>query len=163
MSDDRAIAEYTRAEYGALRQRLEVARDTLRAGNSLLQSAARAYYVVYVVASYAAGQHAVEVTHWRRGKLKTEKNFSHYEFVDVVWALYSGTKRGNVSNPGSSPGITSAHYDEKQAYRKADSLLQARIEADYGPSTFAEPYTGAEVDRLLQTAKCLIEDMERLI
>ncbi len=77
----------------------------------------------------------------------------------MVWALYAGTKRGNVSNPGSSPGITSAHYDEKQACRKADALFQARIEADYGPSTSAEPYTAAEVDELLATAKNLIEDL----
>jgi hypothetical protein len=163
MSDDRAIAEYTRAEYGALRQRLETARDTLRAGNSLLQSVARAYYVVYVVSSYAAGRHDVEVTHWRGGKLKTEKNFSHYELVDVVWALYGGTKRGNVSHPGSSPGITSARYDERQAYRMASALFQARIEANYGPSAFAEPYTAAEVDRLLDAAKYLVQDLERLI
>lgn len=163
MSDERAIAEYTRTEYDALRKRLEGARNTLRAGNSLLQSVARAYYVVYVVASFAAGRQNVEVTHWRSGRLKTEKNFSHNEFVDVVWALYSGMKRGNVSNPGSSPGITSAHYGEKQAYRKADALFQARIEADYGPSSSAEPYTASEVDRLLETAKYLIDDLERLI
>ncbi len=163
MSDDRAIAEYTRAEYDTLRKRLEDARDTLRAGNSLLQSVARAYYVLYLVASYAAGKQGVEVTHRRGGRAVTGQDFSHYEFVDVVWALYDGTKRGNVSNPGSSPGIISAHYNEKQAYRKADALFQARIEADYGPSTSAEPYTAAEVDELLETAKYLIEDLERLI
>jgi hypothetical protein len=46
MKDDRAIAEYSRAEFDALRSRLMDARDTLRAGNQLLQSVARAHYVV---------------------------------------------------------------------------------------------------------------------
>jgi hypothetical protein len=163
MSDDRPIAQYTREEYDVLCKRLQNASDTLRSGNSLLQSVARAYYVVYVVGSYAAGTQGVKVTHRRAGELVTEQDFSHYEFVDVVWALYTGNKRGKVSDPGASPGIRSAHYEEREAYRNANALFQARIEADYGPSTSAEPYTAAEVDRLLETAKYLVEDLERLI
>ena len=49
---DRAIADYTRSEFDVLRKRLEVARDALRREYCLLQSVARAYYVVYVLAEY---------------------------------------------------------------------------------------------------------------
>jgi|SRR5947209_1337272 len=160
---NRSIAEYTRAEFDALRKRLEDARDTLRAGDSMLQSVARAYYVAYVVASFAAGRQGVKVSHWRERQLVTEQNFSHTEFVDVVWALYYGTKRGHVSEPGKSPGIPSSNYSEHEAYRAANTLFQTRVEADYGPTDVAEPYTTAEIDELLKVAKNLVEDLECLL
>jgi hypothetical protein len=163
MKDDRAIADYSRAEFDALRSRLADARDTLLAGNRLLQSVARAYYVVYATASYAAGKHGLKVTHRRGGEKSVDQKFSHNEFVDVVWALYTGNKRGNVLDPGGSPGPTSAHYDGAEAYRQANNLYLRRIEADYGPTASAEPYTRAEVDAMLKTAKNLTEDLERLL
>lgn len=163
MSEKRPIATYSRAEYEALRKRLEAARDTLRVGGALLQSVARGYYVVYVVASYAAGKYGTEVTHRRSDEEVTEQRFSHYEFADVVWALYTGNKRGSVTNPGSSPGIISAYHNERQANRKAIDLAQLRIEADYGPSSAAEPYTAAEVDEYLKSAKYLTDDLENLL
>jgi hypothetical protein len=38
-----------------------------------------------------------------------------------------------------------------------------RIEADYGPNTIPEPYTASEADTLLEMAKNLTEDLERLL
>jgi hypothetical protein len=163
MKDDRAIADYSRAEFDALRSRLMDARDTLLAGNRPLQSVARAYYVVYVTASYAAGEHGVKVTHRRDGAKIVDQKFSHSEFVDVVWALYTGNKRGNVQDPGGSPGPTSAHYEGTQAYRQANDLYLVRIEADYGPTASAEPYARTEVDAMLKIAQNLTEDLERLL
>ena len=139
------------------------ARDTLRDGNRLLQSVARAYYVVYVTASYAAGKHGLKVTHRRGGQKIVDQKFSHNEFVDVVWALYTGNKRGNVQDPGGSPGPTSAHYNGEEAYRQANDLYHMRVEADYGPTISAEPYTRAEADIMLKIAKNLAEDLERLL
>ena len=163
MKDDRAIADYSRAEFDALRSRLMDARDTLRAGNRLLQSVARAYYVVYVTASYAAGKHGVKATHWRGRKEIVDQKFSHNEFVDVVWALYTGNKRGNVQHPGGSPGPTSAHYNGTEAYQQANKLYHIRVEADYGGSLCVEPYTRDRIDELLKTATKLTEDLERLL
>lgn len=163
MSDGRAIADYTRQELDTLRARLVQARDTLRAGGRLIQSVARGYYVVYVTASYAAGRHGVQVTHTRRGKRVTDQDFSHSEFVDVLWALYTCGKRGNVTEPGDSPGIASAHYSDRNLYRAANEIFHVRLEADYGPSISEEPYPEAEVDKLLMTAKNLTEDLERLL
>ena len=159
----RCIAEYTRAEFDALRSRLENARDVLRSGNSLLQSIARAYYTVFVMASFGAGRHHVKATHWRERGHVTNQDFSHSELPAIVYALYCGGKRGNITDPGGSPGIGTGNYTEQEAYRKASELSQVRIEADYGPSPVPEPYTVAQADMLLATAKKLTEDLERLL
>ena len=163
MKDNRAIADYSRAEFDALRSRLMDARDTLLAGNRLLQSVARAYYVAYVTASYVAGKHGVKATHRRGGEEIVDQKFSHNEIVDVIWALYTGSKRGNVRDPGGSPGPTSAHYDAAAAYRQANELYHMRVEADYGPTSCVEPYTRTRVDELLKIADNLTEDLERLL
>jgi hypothetical protein len=101
----RSIAGYTRAEYDALRQRLERGRDALRGTEQLLQSVARAYYVVYATASFAAGKHGVKATHVRGGERVTDQDFSHSDLPDVVYALYTGGKRNAITDPGGSPGI----------------------------------------------------------
>jgi hypothetical protein len=142
---------------------LENARDALRSGNCLLQAVARAYYIVFVTASFAAKKYDVEATHWRERKRVTNQDFSHTELPDVVYALYCGGKRGTISNPGGSPGIGSGSYTEHEAYRNSDALYHWRIEADYGPSTAPEPYTVAQADTLLETANKLIEDLECLL
>jgi hypothetical protein len=159
----RFIAEYTRDEFDALRKRLEHARDTLRAGNCRLQSVARAYYIVFVTASFAAKTYDVRATHWRDRKRVTNQDFRHNDLPDVVYALYCGGKRGNISDPGGSPGIGSGNYKEHEAYRNADALYQMRILADYGPTTVPEPYTAAEAEMLMETANKLTEDLERLL
>jgi len=159
----RCIAEYTRAEFDALRKRLENARDTLRAGSCLLQSVARAYYMVFVTASFAAKKYDVKATHWRERKRVSNHDFSHNELPDVVYALYCGGKRGNISDPGGSPGIGSGNYTEHEAYRNCDALYQMRILADYGPSIAPEPYSATEADSMLETANKLTEDLERLL
>ena len=157
------IAEGSRAEFDALRQRLEKARDALRHNQQFLQSGARAYYVVYAVASFAAGRHGVRATHIRGGRRVTDQDFSHNEIADVVYALYTGGRRGNISEPGGSPGIGSGNFTYQQAYRNADILHQMRLEADYGPTRVPEPYAVAQVDEWLVMANDLTQDLESLL
>jgi hypothetical protein len=160
---DRAIADYSRSEFDVLRKRLEVARDALRRESCLLQSVARAYYVVYVLASFVGGKHGVMATHTRGGERVTDQDYSHTEFPALVYALYTGLKKQTITNPGSSPGIGSGNYTEREAYRQAGILVQMRMEADYGPSIAAEPYGAAEADAWLAVAKNLAEDLERVL
>jgi hypothetical protein len=159
----RCIAEYARGEFDALRTRLGDARDALRAANRHLQSVARAYYVVYATASFAAGKHGVKATHVRDRKRVTDQDFSHAEQPDVIYALYCGMKRGNITDPGGSPGIGSGNFTEQQAYRHANLLYQLRLEADYGPTTAPEPYGAAQIDAWLDVAKKLALDLETLL
>jgi hypothetical protein len=159
----RRIAQHSPAEFDALRQRLEKARDALRRDQQLLQCGARAYYLVYAVASFAAGRHGVKATHIRGGKHVTDQDFSHYEIADVVHALYTGGKRGNVTEPGSSPGIGSGNYTDHQAYRNVIALYQVRLEADYGPSSVPEPYPASQVDGWMTMANNLRQDLESLL
>jgi hypothetical protein len=91
-------------QYGLQVKRQEKAVTDLRAGGSLLHAIARAYYLVYVTASYAATVHGLTANHVRQGKEVVERDdFSHNSIPDVVEALYSGT-----SEEGSPP-------DERQA------------------------------------------------
>jgi hypothetical protein len=159
----RSIAEYTRAEFDALRSRLENGRDTLRRGGALLQSVARGYYVVFALASFVAGKYTVRATHLRGGKLVTDQNFSHAEFPPLVYALYSGNKKETIQDVGSSPGIGSGAYGDREAYRHADTLMEIRVKADYGPTTFPEPYDSAQADAWLNIAKHLVQDLETLL
>lgn len=158
-----SIAQYSRMEFDALRRRLEKARDALRREGQFLQSGARAYYVVYTVASFAAGRHGVCATHTRNGERVTNQDFSHNELPDVIHALYTGGKRGNITEPGSSPGIGSGHYTHQQAYRNADVLYHMRLEADYGPTPVIEPYTAAQADAWFTIANHLTNDLETLL
>ncbi len=156
----RSIAHYSEAEFGALRARLEGARDTLRRDGRLLQSIARAYYVVYAVASFAAGKHGVKATHVRDRELVVDQAFSHTELPAVVYTLYTGLKKETISEPGDSPGIGAGNYDEREAYRQAGRLVQLRLEADYGPSDVAEPYDTRQADSWLLVARNLTQDLE---
>ncbi len=131
----RNIADYTPPEFEALRQRLETGRDALQAGGARLQSVARGYYVVYALASFLAGKYRVQATHGRAGKTVTDQDFSHTELPPLVFTLYTGNKKESIQDPGSTPGIGSGKYDERQAYRHADTLMQMRMEADYGPAS----------------------------
>ncbi len=159
----RGIAGYTKAEFDALRQRLERARDTLRCDGQLLQSVARAYYVVYVLASFAAGKYGVKATHARSGEIVIDQDFSHNELPDVVYALYTGGKRGTITDPGGSPGIGSGNYDDRGAYRNTRTLYLMRLEADYGGKLLVEPYPTAKVDEWLTMAKNLAQDLETIL
>jgi hypothetical protein len=159
----RSIASYTRAEFDAVRQRLGAARDALRAANCRLQSVARAYYVVYLTASYAAGKYGVKAMHWRRGERIADQDFSHAEFSDLVYALYTGCKRGNIFEPGASPGIGSGNYDDRNAYRNCVTLYELRVEADYGPNSAPEPYDKAQIDTWLVMAQRLTQDLETIL
>ena len=103
----RSIAEYTKAEFDVLRNRLENARDALRSSGCLLQSVARAYYIVYATASFGAGRHGVKARHFRGREQVVDQDFSHNELPDVIYALYTGGKRANIDDPGSGPGIGS--------------------------------------------------------
>jgi hypothetical protein len=159
----RSIAEYTRPEVDKLRVRLEDARDTLRSGGRLLQSIARAYYVVYVIASFAAGKHGVRTTHLRGRNQIVGQDFRHTELPAVVFALYTGLKKDSIEDPGGSPGIGSGNYDEHKAYRHVNALVQLRFEADYGPARTVEPYGMAEADGWLRIAANLTQDLESIL
>jgi len=146
MMRNRNIADYSRAEFDVLRRRLEIARDTLRRNGSLLQAAAQAYHVVYALASFAGGKHGVKATHMRGGERVADQDFSHTELPALVYALYTGLKKETITDPGSSPGIASGNYTEREAYRQAVVLVQVRMEADYGPSAVLEPYDVTKAD-----------------
>jgi hypothetical protein len=161
--EKRRIAQHSSTEFDALRERLAKARDALRQDQQLLQSGARAYYVVYAVASFAAGRHGVKATHVRGGQRVTDQDFSHNEIPDVVHALYTGGKRGNISEPGSSPGIGSGNYIDYEAYRNTIALYQVRLEADYGPTPVPEPYPATQVDGWMTMANLLTQDLESLL
>lgn len=156
------IAAQNPTQYGALRGRLILARDSLDAVGQRLQAIARAYYAVYALACHLAGKFGVLATHARAGERVTDCDFSHVEIPDVVYALYTGNKRGNVTDPGSSPGIGSGIYSDQEAYRNLNTLMQIRIEADYGPSVVHEPYDAAQTGRWLEMSKGLMRDLETL-
>jgi hypothetical protein len=159
----RSIADFSRQEFEALRERLEFARETLHCGGAFLQAVARAYYVVFALASFLAGKYGVRATHVRGRNQVTDQDFSHSELPSLVYALYCGNKKENVKDPGSSPGIGSGNYNERAAYRSADMLMETRLEADYGPSSVPEPYGKEQADRWLTIAKNLTMDLETLL
>ena len=156
------ISAQNPAQYRALRGRLILARNSLDAVGQRLQAVARAYYVVYALACHLAGKFGVQATHVRAGERVTDSDFSHAEIPDVVYALYTGNKRGNVTDAGSSPGIGSGTYSDQEAYRNLDTLMQIRIEADYGPSIVREPYDAAQTGRWIEMSKSLVRDLETL-
>ncbi len=135
----------------------------MRRGGRLLQSIARAYYVVYVVASFAAGKHGVRVSRTRGRKQTVGQDFRHTELPAVVFSLYTGLKRDSIEDPGGSPGIGSGNYDEHTAYRHVNSLVQLRFEADYGPARAVEPYGMAEANGWLRVAANLTQDLESVL
>ena len=153
----------TPEQYERQRTRQEKAVADLRKGGSFLHAIARAYYLVYVTASYAASRHGVVVTHSRGGQESLEKDdFSHNSLPDVVQALYSGNKHGRVS-PGSTPGVGDGCFTDRDAAKKSDLLQRDRKDADYGPTMVAEPYSGTEADERLEWAKMLVEDLRKLL
>ncbi len=103
---DNPISAQNPSQFSALRGRLTLARDSLDAVGQRLQAVARAYYVVYAVAS----------------------------------------------------GV----YSDREAYRNINTLMQMRIEADYGPSIVHEPYDAAQTGAWLEMSKNLVGDLEKL-
>jgi hypothetical protein len=85
------------------------------------------------------------------------------ELPPLIYALYSGNKKEAIQDVGSTSGIAAGRYDASTAYRKADGLMRMRIEADYGPSSSAEPYDRAHIDEWLETANDLVRDLESLL
>lgn len=160
---NRGIAHQDGTEFDALRDRLQSAREALRSGGAGLQSVARGYYVVFALASFLAGKYEIRASHVRNGVPVTDQNFSHAELPSLVYTLYSGNKRETIRHPGSTPGIGAGRYDADGAYRNADKLMRARLEADYGPSRSAEPYGMARIDAWLTLADDLIRDLETLL
>lgn len=153
----------TLEQYKRQRTRLERAVADLRSGSSLLQAVARAYYLVYATASYAATVHGLTVSHSRYGQEGVERDdFTHNAMPDVVQALYSGNKHGRVS-PGGTPGIAGGHFNEREAAKRVDLLQRDRKDADYGPTNVDEPYSPDEADERIAWANKLLEDLGRLL
>ena len=112
----------SREEYDRQIERQRRAISVLRDGGSLLHAVARAYYLVYVTASFVATHHGVEVTHSRSGREVVDRDdFTHNALPNVVEALYSGNEHGRVS-PGSTPGIGNGHFTDRDAAKKTDLL-----------------------------------------
>lgn len=149
-------------QYRVQRARQEKAVVDLRVGGSLLHAVARAYYLVYITASYVGSRHGLEVTHSRGTETIDRDDFTHNAIPDVIQALYSGQKRGKVS-PGNSPGIGSGHFTDRDAGKKADLLQRDRKDADYGPTKVLEPYSESEADERIDWANWLIKDLETLL
>lgn len=88
--------------------------------------------------------------------------FSHRAMPDVVRALYTGNRSGNVG-PGSHSGIVGARLHEQVAARYAHRLYLDRLRADYGPTETAELYDADETDERLRWANLLIFDLRKLL
>jgi hypothetical protein len=153
----------TRKEYETITARLEAAVATLRANGCLLQALARKYYVVYITATYAAVVNGLEVTHSDGRRSFASQKFHHNEMADVIRSLYTGHKRGTVTNTGACPGIVGANLSDGDAWRFVEVLQQARKIADYGPGEVLEPFTEAQVDERLQKAAAMVEDLRKII
>jgi hypothetical protein len=152
----------TRAQYDIQYMRLEKAISDLKTGGSLLHAVARGYYLIHLTASYLAAKFGVVVTHASRGRERESEKFSHQATVLLVETLYKGERHGNVS-PGSAPGIANATLKTRDAARHVQLLQRDREDADYGPTSVAEPYTLAEADERLNWAKTVADDLRRLL
>ncbi len=151
----------TPVQFTALCDRLEAAATALRERGCLLQSIARRYYLVYAIAGRAAEKYGVTIATERRRGARSDR-FTHQSIPDVVYALYTGNKRGNA-DPGSTPGIGSGRLSERQVIRYVNELQKDRKYADYGPTEEREPYGRAETDERLAQANCIIDDLRTLL
>lgn len=160
--DRRSIAEYTAHEFDMLRSRLERARDLLRAGGAFLQSVARAYYVLYALASFLSGKYGIHAVRMRSRDKVMDQRFSHMELPALVYALYSANKKDSVQD------VECARHRFGSVRRargipKGERPCADAIQADYGPSTSAEPYSMAQTDAALATAQKIVQDLETLL
>jgi hypothetical protein len=76
------VMALTREEYDRQVERQRKAIADLRGGGSLLHAIARAYYLVYVTASFVATHHGVEVTHSRGGKEVIDRDWKRPFGID---------------------------------------------------------------------------------
>jgi len=152
----------TATQFAALCARLDTASKALRASGSHFQSIARRYYLVYAYAAKAAVKHGVSIQH-RRGKQEVETEvFTHQALPDVIYALYTGNRRSNVS-PGSTPGVIGGRLSDREAISYANALQKDRKLADYGPTDEIEPYTEEEANKRVRWADLLVEDLRTLL
>lgn len=152
----------TRAEYDIQYARLEKAVADLTAGGSRLQAIARAYYKIYVTASYLASKFGVVVVHNRGGRQDEKDEFTHTATVMLVQTLYDGMPHGNVQ-PDKAPGIGAPRLQVGEAARYVQQLQRDRVDADYGPTRVAEPYTKDQADERLKWAGDVVEALRSLL
>jgi hypothetical protein len=147
-------------EYERQKQRMESAVRILRDAGARLQAIGRAYFLVHLVASYAAAKHGVTV----RGPKPGRKvgHFTHNAIPDVVKVLYTGNGSARVL-PGSTPGIGTGNLTEREAARYVDLLQRDRKDVDYGPTDDLEPYTAAQTDERLRWAALLVDDLRTIV
>lgn len=156
------VSVRTPAGFTALNQRLERASSVLREGSCLLQSIARRYYAVYALATYLAAKYGIKAHRRRDGESTTSDQFSHNDLPDVVYALYTGRRSGNVG-PGRHCGVLGPILTDREAVVYAAKLQRDRIAADYGYTERVEPYAAAEADEHLSWANHLIADLRTLL
>jgi hypothetical protein len=152
----------TTDEYERQKRRVEAAITLLRSGGSRFQAIGRAYFLVHLMASYAAAKHGVTVKHEKHGRKVELDHFTHNVMPDVVKALYSGNASGRVT-PGSTPGIGAGNLTERQAMRYAELLQRDRKDVDYGPTDELEPYTEHQTDERLRWAAMIADDLRKIV
>jgi len=151
----------SRDEYDRQRQRLKKAILDLRRGGSLLHAIARAYYIVYLTASYAAHKFGVTAPYFRKLQGSRSNQFTHTSIAAVIHVLYTGNRSGGIS-PGSAPGIVGL-LSHGEASRYAERLQRDRLDADYGPTQALEPYDELQADERLEWANMIVEDLRRIL
>jgi hypothetical protein len=153
----------TTEQFTALCERLERAANALRDNGCFLQAVARRYYLVYTVATRAAAHCGITVTQRAQaGAVVQSSQFSHRAISDVVKALYTGRRSGNVG-PGNHSGIIGARLGDREAARYADWLHRDRILADYGPTDTTEFFDAGQADERFQWANSIVHDLRALI
>jgi hypothetical protein len=148
---------------------MPTAADSVRKGGSrtsrrgsFLRAIARAYYIVYATAAYAAAKYGVTILHTRQGREIESDEFTHNAIADVVKALYTGNKVGNIT-PGSTPEIGSGNLSARDAAEYVSRLQRDRKDADYGPTKMLEPYSESRAIERLGWANMVAQDLEALI
>ena len=134
----------------------------LRERGCLLQAIARRYYLVYTVATYCAANCGITVVRRRSEALMECDQFTHNELPDVVRALYTGLRSGNVG-PGRHAGLVGAVLNVREAVRYVQDLQWDRKDADYGYLEKIEVYDTAQADRRLNWANGLVADLRKLL
>lgn len=143
-------------------ERLERASIALRERGCLMQAIARRYYVVYTMAGYLSAKYGITPARRRETERDEADRLFHTELPDVIRALYTGRRSGNVG-PGTHSGVLGAILTENRAVSCAAALRNIRVMADYGYTEQLEPYDADETDAHLVWANQLIEDLRTLL
>lgn len=128
-----------------------------------MQAIARKYYIAYTTAKFVAVRHGVFATHFNNKGNFQSQDFRHNELADLVRSLYTGMKKGTITDVGDSEGLVGAALTDAEAWRTIEALQTDRKLADYGPGTTQEPYSEQQAKERLKKAQTLTEDLRKLL